>query len=1261
MSLNGLDHLKVTEAYNAVSSEPGGWLLLKYATRDEIVLLGQGNGGITEIRNAIANYEEPSPLFGFLRYRRRNVVIKYVPEDCSRLIQARATVHISAISDRFVPHETVFSISSPKELRDSTLSAACSLHTASASTSSSSSSLYRQRLMEITEEEEEEIRAKRESCFPKEPNEPASTSKVESASGGSSSSKDTDLLSEVPPYSVGTTDSISSRKAGESAPEYSNGSSSREPHMTMQSSNYDNLYSYNGRLKVKLGPRPSADTMGRLYTSAASPYRPVSTLPAGLRHYAKGSRVEKDQSKPISNPENASSVVSNQSCPMSSAIIINATTATTTQELPPRSSPNEERPATSSSLSIRSIPSPALSTKSKAPIIDPARARLLRAQEIRKRRLEAAKEEVVEPVVVKLDLPEMTPPASPNIIAESLSAMAVLDSLNREEDTRLNLSSQHTKSDDFDDARSDICPTFHAATSISEKTESTPASSISESTKGAAEEELSIEPQYHSQMNQTLNESELDESKSLDIGFLSNFSFDNSIADSDLPLLLPSVYNPGGIKNTEPDSLPEKPGKECRISSATSTEEIPSEFNYQILDDSSPSSPSGNTSCRSSMEVFNPESYKPQPSAENITNIQGANGEDSWDVPRSKFSVPRSKFNVQTRDSTFFILGMSPREIQPKDIPRIESPLGRKNSVRDLTIEKEDSLTEEANHAITTQDNPGEPSESKISVDNQDDDGDSDSNFSSDDELMDELQSAIFEDAKPISVAKRAPVSPATPKSTNSNSETNVPIRASSNPLQKGSQTDGELNLPPCTENPRPLSTSSVIPNQFHAQPLSIVAKKVNLGSGISQRIKALERLSAIKSDSNINIGTTAGIPTFFSVRKASVRASSKTSIDNANLMHGNTRPQSPTLPKIECGSKSGGIVNYIERCNTIECNPSKPRPVQESISVTAHIVRDSRPSKLSSGDSCDSVEHTSLVLQESPLVIDRYPTFSSEETQPESLGSSSEKRSSYLSQKASKTRRSSFTVLKELFNERRTSTPESRRSTSYETQGQLQPPKPPSAHATRGHGRSHSHASRPSNHWDKKNSLPPLQPSSSTSSSNNDRSEKKGSRASRMLQFISSPKTTNRKTNNQIKSPSVPESAKMDVTTQSGPSRCPNDLGAATLIGDVNVQFPDTLLWKRKTMFLDSQGYLIMAPAMSNHSNTTAKETRNIVASRRFHMNEFCVPFVPDVETEELPNSVILNFREGGEALQVACEDRTGQNRILSALMQAHQNWTIS
>jgi len=61
--------------------------LLKYTSRDEVELLGRGNGGVVEVRNAVAEYEEKSPLYGFLRYRRRNVIIKYLPDDCSRLVQ----------------------------------------------------------------------------------------------------------------------------------------------------------------------------------------------------------------------------------------------------------------------------------------------------------------------------------------------------------------------------------------------------------------------------------------------------------------------------------------------------------------------------------------------------------------------------------------------------------------------------------------------------------------------------------------------------------------------------------------------------------------------------------------------------------------------------------------------------------------------------------------------------------------------------------------------------------------------------------------------------------------------------------------------------------------------------------------------------------------------------------------------------------------------------------------------------------------------
>ena len=62
-------------------------LLLKYASRDTVELLGGGTGGVGEARLAIEKYGEKSPLYGLVQYRRRKVVLKYVPEGTSRLLQ----------------------------------------------------------------------------------------------------------------------------------------------------------------------------------------------------------------------------------------------------------------------------------------------------------------------------------------------------------------------------------------------------------------------------------------------------------------------------------------------------------------------------------------------------------------------------------------------------------------------------------------------------------------------------------------------------------------------------------------------------------------------------------------------------------------------------------------------------------------------------------------------------------------------------------------------------------------------------------------------------------------------------------------------------------------------------------------------------------------------------------------------------------------------------------------------------------------------
>ena len=67
-------------------------------SRDEVSLLGSDKGGISEIRRAIEQYEEKSPLFGLLGYRRKKVLIKYVPEGTSRLQQGTMPSYSSRMS-----------------------------------------------------------------------------------------------------------------------------------------------------------------------------------------------------------------------------------------------------------------------------------------------------------------------------------------------------------------------------------------------------------------------------------------------------------------------------------------------------------------------------------------------------------------------------------------------------------------------------------------------------------------------------------------------------------------------------------------------------------------------------------------------------------------------------------------------------------------------------------------------------------------------------------------------------------------------------------------------------------------------------------------------------------------------------------------------------------------------------------------------------------------------------------------------------------
>jgi hypothetical protein len=242
--------------------------------------------------------------------------------------------------------------------------------------------------MEIAEDAEEDSRAKRQSTVPEER---PPTAKAPSVSGTQAAQ----VSSPPPPPPAGVP--ISSTYSSmvveaellASPTRETRGSAIRsrspvvnERRKSSQSTRPD-LYSYssygsNGKPKVKLGPRPSLD-VGRPHTSSASSfYRPVSTLPAGLKLFSKGSKKGKDRPQSTFQTEPPSMTLSPPPVPHSLG----------TSQTPARPHTSGGRPSTSSNTSSKPLMSPTISAP-KTPLITPEKARLMRALELRKKQMSA--------------------------------------------------------------------------------------------------------------------------------------------------------------------------------------------------------------------------------------------------------------------------------------------------------------------------------------------------------------------------------------------------------------------------------------------------------------------------------------------------------------------------------------------------------------------------------------------------------------------------------------------------------------------------------------------------------------------------------------------------------------------------------------------------------------------------------------------------------------------------------------------------------
>lgn len=1301
--------------------------LLKYASRDEVELLGRGNGGIVEIRNNIAEYEEKSPLYGFLRYRRRNVIIKYLPEGCSRLIQgiilplplplrcssrkwlirsptARVTVHFDAVCDRFSPYDTVFEITESKELKDTKLSAACSLHAASGSSSSSSSSLRRRRLVEIAEEEEEEERERKRQSVVKEEerqnsaapptSEPPVTLNADLANSPEASRFANQL---DPPAFTGVPRPSSPAKSFDEIP----------GRLSSQSSRYD-LYPTSSypylKPRVKLGPRPSAEG-GRPRSSAGgAAHRPVSTVPAGLKSLSsKGSRKGRSQEPDGERPESpikeeAENPILQQppSGPDSKQ----------SEEEPARPRTNSGAPAPVATESPLKINMPAIAPPpTKQNTLTPEKARLLKAMKLREKKMMS-----LQPM---LDLPAVDvplEPGSPGLPDENAPSA---------EDQSVESDAQHENPPA--DSKADCGIEVEAGTdhaSVDTRTDSHPASPLAASDIGDSTQASSL--------SESTDETVLAKDQDPAEG--------EQVDDGTQP---PSASQHGtspihdSVEDTTSPPDHEQPEEPATAHHETVEENEQSHTEVQNVVEQEPASQktaSGNAVSESSAVSENESSDTTAVVAADTPEAPSADplGEEASSTPPIR--IPLSKFSTQeTKSPTPATTGaIAPIAAQTADadawsLTEVAPPVPEKDDSpltggvpAEITTEASKSSRRKVPEPIRTNIDAPEKDKRRSVISMLENDG-----------FIEELQSATVQQATPITVSK-SPVNSlfsadASSKKAPGGSDRPGFPRTVSNPVRSSFLAPGEAPAGPA----RSVSSGAAYLNRLSQQSAAadLRPKSAKLGSSISQRIKALEKLSGSNGPGETATPKERPSSTFFAVRKASTREPSRSPsvVDRASSL---TRGPTPTPPESMESSpettrsvrrdRSGSLVN---RMSMFEGGmPPRGRP--ESIQVKARIIRDpNQPFPKVPEPKADVADYGPLDLKQSPLVVDiqspaRPLSALSARLAEQELAAQAKQ--SLLERRLSKEtrsqphdpgkeaandevkhgaegprprRRSSLSVVKDFIKDRggslmgakspstdnlglsQSPAPTSLASPAIPTPSRS-PSRPPSVHQAVSLTRRLSISSRRSSIEQASPALSAsgaavLSPSravdagteTETEVRNTDKNsgpsspnQSKAGRASRFMRRLSNTLTSGRKNTTPSSPPTVTEENAAEVEAASRASTAQSQPSIVAFMGDVNVQFPDNLLWKRRSICLDSQGFLILSAVQGTAMLpiATGKDRQQAAGHvKRYHMSDFKAPYAPDVELQELPNSVVLDLVDGS-GLQIACEDRAGQMSIL-------------
>ncbi|CRL25803.1 unnamed protein product [Penicillium camemberti] len=1265
MSLNGLDTAPVLEAYQSALADAGGWFLLHYIARDEVALHERGTGGVPEIRNAIEGYEECSPLYGFLQYRRRKVIIRYMPEGLSRLILARSNVQFQSVTDKFTPNDTVLPLSKASDLTESALSSACLLHTASTSITSSSSSLRRRRLMEITEDAEEngtkdeapkpipppqsEARHRPRSVkseatlvpspieppVPVEPELPPISPESEKASvdlmppPSRASSRGTisrgspiePQSATMSPRSIKSDRSRSSSRYRTILDEFPR--PSEEARLSTQSSrpslrDLERAAGYTP--KVKLGPRPSVDSSGRPRTAGSSrnvDQRPVASLPTNMRT----SSVRK-QNGDAPRPRSQGSTFATK--PTSRV-----------PPVPPLLVPPPSIPISRPQLSPGAKSLGALSTSSG---LTPEKERLMKALQQRKKNMAKRAEETKKKQVSEQGELKPVKDIAKDLDDDKENLIQI-----HYPDSEMLLSEPETIQQDQQELPSAMSPV-----PLEVAPEPVPESILEPAFEPVHDSTLEIAP---APVPETIVESApgpveavAERIPELAPGPVSPTSEailapafepvdDSSLEISREPVpeaIVESAPEPAEafaepLSELAPkpiDSNSEavlEPAAEPIVESAMTPElEQPSEpleAESEPIADLPPAnaddgslhmgvgadSPITADCAATPLETVKVETLQTPPEDETRTGHEdsailglapptfnlgvplqnepsGAQQPDSGDVPETHLELSPVA-DVPTDEPSEVVISSevleavppsSPPSITPPESTGTETPtapvfvsIEADEPTPDHPIsEKAEPLTLDQRRRVHL-----EPIQVPT-LEFSDDD-----NLLSDDSFMEELTSATVQEARPVSV-----------KSPNGVDHAWRNSRAVSSPFSMGSPSGMQA-----LAVGRSISSSH---SENGSSTPVLMAKKINVSSGISSRIKALEKFSSHKGTplgASPAVGGPSASSSFENLRK---RAS-------ISLPSGNHESTPPST------MHSAHVPDHFTRAPSLsrhnrQVSVDVTRPTS-SVSVKARIVRDADISPGSSG--LEPSESDVVKLQASPLTVEHEtveaPVPQVSPIEPASLP---QDRSPSMS-----------------------STTSSRQATSRP--------------GSRPDSRPGSRPSLPS----RSRTDESVQSTSSTSE------DKKMSRTSRLMRRMSSITSNSRRSIIGALSSPVKEEEYAPASTN-GSSKAPESTSSRTSepidIGEVNVQFPETLLWKRRVMRIDEQGYVVLTPG------TNDATTRNM--TKRYHLTEFRTPCLPDEDMQELPNTILLDFLDGN-TLQCACESRQGQASALQTLIEAH------